>query len=135
MSREKRPFSIGSARNATYVISKRWDVSIWPTTRKLSLSWKRSSARTFTRLRSGHQKEGSLHEDVYTKHHGAACARCVVRGREFVHKKGRLRKTEQRRLLHLHDASIGAREGTWKMSNLLDGSDAGDEMPRDAGKF
>ncbi len=34
---------------------------------------------------------------------------------------------EQDRLLDVHDASVGAREGPWEMSNLFDGSCPGHE--------
>src|SRR5215468_8795120 len=130
MSQEKRRFSIGSARNATCAISKQWGVSIWPTTRWLSLSWRQSSARSFTRCHANHRNEGNIHEDICTRNHSPVCARCAFFRREFVHEKGRLRKTERRRLLHLHDAPVGAFNGSWKMSYLLDGSRAGDEKKR-----
>src|SRR5437867_4048806 len=99
MSREKRRFSIGSAHNATCATSKRWGASIWHTIRSLSLSWRRSLAQTFirTKRRNGETAKGrkeTSDENICTKNHSAACARCAVFRREFVHKTRHLRKTE-----------------------------------------
>src|SRR5438045_9661250 len=77
MSREKRLFSIGSARNATCAISKQWAVSIWPTTRWLSLNWRRSLAEKFTRAALRYRKEENDDETVCAKNRAVNSARCA----------------------------------------------------------
>src|SRR5882724_7368455 len=110
MSREKRRFSIGSARNATCATSKQWRVSIWPTTRWLSLSWRQSLAQTFIRQRKPYRKEGTRHETVDAKNRVVSHAGCASLRRHVLLKGRRHGKTKQRRLLHLHDAPVGAFE-------------------------
>src|SRR5436190_12902140 len=125
MSREKQRFSIGSVRNATCATSKRWGASIWHTIKSLSLSWRPSLAQTFT----GHhyRKEGNRDETVYAKNRAVSHARCSSLRRHVLLKRRCHGKTKQRRLLHLHDAPIGAFEGSRKMPHLRDGSGARDE--------
>src|SRR5437762_8368726 len=127
MSREKRRFSIGSARNATCATSKLWGASIWHTIKWPSLSWRQSLAQTFIRQRMPYRKEGNRHETVYAKNRVVSHAGCASLRRHVLLKGRRHGKTKQRRLLHLHDAPVGAFEGSRKMSHLLDGSRAGDE--------
>src|SRR6266566_675856 len=112
MSREKQRFSIGSARNATCATSKRWGASIWLTTKWLSLSWRQSSAQTFIRPRQRYRKEGNRDETVYSKNRAVSNARCSSLRRHVLLKRRRRGKTEQHRLLHLHDAPVGAFEGS-----------------------
>src|SRR6266446_7981556 len=127
MSREKRRFSIGSAHNATCATSKRWGASIWHTIKWPSPSWRQSLAQTFIRQRKPYRKEGNRHETVYAKNRVVSHAGCVSL-RRHVLLKGRCHwKTKQRRLLHLHDALVGAFEGSRQVSHLLDGSRARDE--------
>ena len=45
------------------------------------------------------------------------------------------RQSRKRRLLDVHDAPIGALQGSGEMSDLLDGSGGGDEKRRNPGKF
>src|SRR5438094_443207 len=125
MSREKQRFSIGSARNATCATSKRWGASIWHTIKSLSLSWRQSVAQTFTGHR--YRKERNRDETVYAKNRAVSHARCSSLRRHVLLKRRLHGKTKQRRLLHLHDASFGAFQGSWKMPHLLDGSRARDE--------
>src|SRR5437868_1103941 len=125
MSREKRPFSIGSAHNGTCATSKRWGASIWHTIKSPSLSWRRSLAQTFTGHR--YRKEGNRDESVYAKNRAVTHARCASLRSHVLLKRRRHGKTKQHRLLHLHDAPVGAFEGSWKMPHLLDGSRARDD--------
>src|SRR5882757_3780945 len=132
MSRERQRFSIGSAHSATCVISKRWSASIWHTIKSLSLSWRQSLAQTFIRTKrrdgeTARRRKDTSNENTCTKNHSAACARCAVFRGGVLLKGRRHAKTKQRRLLHLHDAPVGAFEGSWKMPHLRDGSRAGDE--------
>src|SRR5436305_4674309 len=127
MSREKRRFSIGSAHNATCATSKRWGASIWHTIKWQSLSWRQSLAQTFIRQRKPYRKEGNRHETVYAKNRVVSHAGCASLRRHVLLKGRRHGKTKQHRLLHLHDAPVGAFEGSWKMPHLLDGSGARDE--------
>src|SRR5438094_1443631 len=130
MSLEKLRFSIGSACSATCAISKQWAVSIWPTTRWLSLNWRRSSAEKFTRGALRYRKEGNRDETVSAKNRAAGHARCFFLRRHVLLKGRRHGKAKQRRLLHLHDAPVGAREGAREMPHLLDGSRARHEGER-----
>src|SRR5881392_56913 len=127
MSREKRRFSIGSAHNATCATSKRWGASIWHTIKWPSLSWRQSLAQTFIRQRKPYRKEGNRHETVYAKNRVVSHAGCASLPRHVLLKGRRHGKTKQRRLLHLHDAPVGARQEAREVSHLLDGSRAGDE--------
>src|SRR6266496_4993285 len=127
MSREKRRFSIGLARNATCATSKRWGASIWRTTKWLSLSWRQSSAQKFIQPRQRYRKKGNRNETVYGKNCAVSHARCASLRRPVLLKRKRHGKSKQRRLLHLHNAPFGAFKGSWKMPHLLDGSRARDE--------
>src|SRR6266571_4601181 len=127
MSRERQRFSIGSAHNATCAISKRWSASIWHTIKSLSLSWRQSSARMFIQPTRTYRNEEIPDENGYAKNHSVARARSAAFQCDFVRKKGCLGKSQQRRLLDLHDAPVGAFEGSWEMPHLLDGSRARDE--------
>src|SRR5207248_7770223 len=133
MSREKRLFSIGSARNATCAISKQWAVSIWPTTRWLSLNWRRSLAEKFTRAALRYRKEENDDETVCAKNRAVNHARCASFWRCVVLEEQRHGESEQDRLLDLHDASFGARKGTREMSHLFDGSCPGHERKHHPG--
>src|SRR5437667_12007427 len=109
MSREKRRFSIGSARNATCATSKRWGASIWHTIKSLSLSWRQSLAQTFIRQRKPYRNEANEDETLCAKicavsHAGCASLRRHVLLKEEAH------GIEQCRLLDLHHASVGAFE-------------------------
>src|SRR5882724_5454772 len=112
MSREKRLFSIGSAHNATCATSKPWDASIWRITKWPSLSWRQSLAQTFIRQRKPYQKEGNRHETVYAKNRVVSHAGCASLWRHVLLKGRRHWKTKHRRLLHLHNAPVGAFEGS-----------------------
>src|SRR6266516_4948841 len=127
MSREKQRFSIGSARNATCATSKSWEASIWSITKWLSLSWRQSSAQKFIQPRQRYRKKGNRNETVYGKNCAVSHARCAALRRHVLLKRKRHGKSKQRRLLHLHDAPVGAFERSWKMPHLLDGSRARDE--------
>jgi hypothetical protein len=72
------------------------------------------------------RKEGTPDENAHAKNHSVAPARCAAFQRVVVHEERLLGKTEQHRLLDLHDAPFRAREGSRQMSHLLDGSRAGD---------
>src|SRR5215813_15622592 len=135
MSREKRRFSIGSARSETCAISKQWGVSIWPTTRWLSLSWRRSSVENFTRHARRYRKEENDHEADHATNRAVDHACYFSRWGGVVFEEKPYGKTKRRRSLHLHDASFGAGEGAWEMSNLLHGSRAGHERRGNPGKF
>src|SRR5436190_14028609 len=135
MSREKRLFSIGSARNATCAISKQWAVSIWPTTRWLSLNWRRSLAEKFTRGALRYRKEENDDEAVCAKNGAIDYACCASFWRHVLLEEERHGAAEQDRLLDVHNASFGTRKETREMSHLLDGPCAGDEAERNAGKF
>src|SRR5438067_3969188 len=130
MSREKRRFSIGSVHNATCATSKRWLASIWHTIKSLSLSWRQSLAQMFIRQRQRYRKERNRDETVYAKNRAVSHARCSSLRRHVLLKRRRYGKTKQRRLLHLHDAPVGAFEGSRQVSHLLDGSRARDEEGR-----
>src|SRR5215469_1701488 len=130
MSREKRLSSTGSRRSETCAISKRWRASIWRTTKWLSLNWRQLSARTFFRQPQHYRTEGIRNETVRAKDHAVPHTRAVPFWRHVVLEEEQYRKAEQRRLLHLHDAPVGAFKGSWKMSYLLDESRAGDEKKR-----
>src|SRR5215813_13759559 len=108
MNLERRLFSIGSALNAICAISKPWGGSIWPTTRWLSLSWRRSSAEKFTRRARRYRKEENNHETNHATNRAVDHACYFSRWGRVVFEEKPYGKTKRRRLLHLHDASFGA---------------------------
>src|SRR5262249_41685310 len=110
--------------------SKRWGASIWLTTRPRSRNWRQSLARKFTRQRQRYRKERNRDENVCAKSSGNDCACGDAFWRALVRETRHGGGAEQRRLLHLHDASVGACEGSREMSDLLDGSRAGNEERR-----
>src|SRR6266568_8632514 len=108
MSREKRRFSIGSAHNATCATSKQSGASIWRTTKWLSLRWRQSLARMFIQPTRTNRKKGTPDENVHAKNHSVACARSAAFQHGIVHEERLLGKIQQRRLLDLQNAPVGA---------------------------
>src|SRR5262249_36647357 len=130
MSRLKRRFSIGLPRNATCVISKQWGASIWRIIKPRLQNWRQSSAQTFTRPRHHYRREANDGETVCAKNCTVDRCRRTSLWCRLLLEEGRQRYTERRRLLYLHDAPVGAFEGTRQMSHLRDGSRARDEEGR-----
>src|SRR5262249_4318344 len=75
--------------------------------------------------------KGNRNESIYAKNHIIDRTRCAALRRDVMREERRIRKAEQCRLLHLHDAPIREIAGSEReMSDLWNGLGSGDEKRR-----
>src|SRR6266404_6588611 len=117
----KQLFSSGSPRKGICAISKRWNNNTSPITARRWPNWRRSSAQIS--IFSLQQRQRNKNEIDNSKDF---CARAASRKCRLL-KIQQINKAAGRRLLHWYHAPIGACRSAGQMSDLRNGSRAGDE--------